>query len=178
MTDSPRAAPPSLALGVIGNGSVAALIDAQARIVWGCLPRFDADASFCALLSPQAEGGDWAIELEDFDHAEQHYLPNTAVLVTRLFDRHGGAIEIVDFAPRHRSHGRIYHPVMLARRVSPLSGSPRIRVRLRPLCDYGARAAATTSGSNHIRYLLSDVVQRLTCDVAAPFIASGARVAR
>ena len=170
MTDSPRAAPPSLALGVIGNGSVAALIDAQARIVWGCLPRFDADASFCALLSPQAEGGDWAIELEDFDHAEQHYLPNTAVLVTRLFDRHGGAIEIVDFAPRHRSHGRIYHPVMLARRVSPLSGSPRIRVRLRPLCDYGARAAATTSGSNHIRYLLSDVVQRLTCDVAAPFI--------
>ena len=159
MTDSPRAAPPSLALGVIGNGSVAALIDAQARIVWGCLPRFDADASFCALLSPQAEGGDWAIEL-----------PNTAVLVTRLFDRHGGAIEIVDFAPRHRSHGRIYHPVMLARRVSPLSGSPRIRVRLRPLCDYGARAAATTSGSNHIRYLLSDVVQRLTCDVAAPFI--------
>ena len=170
MTDSPRAPSPSLDLGVIGNGSVAALIDAQARIVWGCLPRFDADASFCALLSPQAEGGDWAIELEDFDHAEQHYLPNTAVLVTRLFDRHGGAIEVVDFAPRHRSHGRIYHPVMLARRVSPLSGSPRIRVRLRPLCDYGARAAATTSGSNHIRYLLSDVVQRLTCDVAAPFI--------
>ncbi|MEO7071503.1 MAG: glycoside hydrolase family 15 protein, partial [Rhodanobacter sp.] len=155
---------------VIGNGSVAALIDARARIVWACLPRFDANASFCALLSPNVEGGDWAIELEDLDHAEQNYLPNTAVLVTRLFDRHGGAIEIVDFSPRHRSHGRIYHPVMLARRVSPISGSPRIRVRLRPLCDYGAHRAPTTSGSNHIRYLLSDVVQRLTCDVATPFI--------
>ncbi|HEY8682204.1 MAG TPA: glycoside hydrolase family 15 protein, partial [Rhodanobacter sp.] len=160
----------SLELGVIGNGSVAALIDPYGRIVWCCLPRFDADASFCALLSPRIDGGDWAIELEDFERSEQHYLPNTAVLVTRLHDRHGGAIEIVDFAPRHRSNGRLYHPVMLARRVSPLSGSPRIRVRLRPLCEYGARSAATTSGSNHIRFLLSDVVQRLTSDVATPLI--------
>ena len=162
--------PASLELGVIGNGSIAALVDQRARIVWCCLPRFDADASFCALLSPQLDGGDWAIELEDFDHAEQNYLPNTAVLVTRLFDRHGGTVEIVDFAPRHRARGRMYHPVLLARRVSPTSGSPRIRVRLRPLCDYGARKPETTSGSNHIRYLLGDVVQRLTSDVAAPLI--------
>jgi GH15 family glucan-1,4-alpha-glucosidase len=173
MSDSTPAAgkhATSLELGVVGNGSIAALIDRHARIVWCCLPRFDADASFCALLSPQPGGGDWAIELEDFDHAEQAYLPNTAVLVTRLFDHHGGAVEIVDFAPRHRSRGRMYHPVLLARRVSPISGSPRIRVRLRPLCDYGARKAETTSGSNHIRYLLSDVVQRLTSDVATPLI--------
>src|SRR6185312_5072073 len=160
----------SLDLGVVGNGSVAALIDAQARIVWCCLPRFDADASFCALLSPRLPGGDWCIELEDFDHAEQSYLPNTAVLVTRMFDRHGGGIEVVDFAPRYRSHGRVYHPVLLARRVSPICGSPRVRVRLRPLCDYGARTPEKTSGSNHIRYLLSGVVQRLTSDVAVPLI--------
>jgi GH15 family glucan-1,4-alpha-glucosidase len=160
----------SLELGVIGNGSIAALIDPLGSIVWCCLPRFDADASFCKLLSPKIGGGEWAIELEDFERAEQEYLPNTAVLVTRLFDAHGGAIEIVDFAPRHRSHGRVYHPVMLARKVSPLSGSPRIRIKLQPLCDYGASPAATTSGSNHIRYMLSEVVQRLTSDVATPLI--------
>ena len=50
--------PASLELGVIGNGSIAALVDQRARIVWCCLPRFDADASFCALLSPQLDGGD------------------------------------------------------------------------------------------------------------------------
>jgi len=174
MPQSPEATlPASLELGVIGNGSVAALIDSHARIVWCCLPRFDDDASLCALLSPATEGGDWSIELEDLDHAEQYYLQNTAVLVTRLFSRHGDAVEIIDFAPRHRSNGRFYHPVMLARRVSPISGSPRIRVRLRPLCDYGAHAAPTTSGSNHIRYLLSSVVQRLTSDVATPMIERG-----
>ncbi len=163
----------NLELGVIGNGSIAALIDQRARIVWCCLPRFDADASFCALLSPKNGGGDWAIELEDFEHSEQHYLPNTAVLVTRMYDHHGGVIEVIDFAPRHNLNGRLYHPVTLARRVNPLSGSPRIRVIMRPLCDYGASAPTTTSGSNHIRYLLSDTVQRLTSDVSTPMIERG-----
>ncbi|MHA6205316.1 glycoside hydrolase family 15 protein [Dyella soli] len=163
----------SLALGVIGNCSVAVLIDQRGRIVWGCLPRFDGDASFCALLSPHREGGDWTIELEDCERAEQHYMPNTAVLVTRLYDRHGAGVEIVDFVPRYRSKGRFYHPVLIARRVRPIGGAPRIRVLLRPLCDYGAQAPQTTSGSNHIRYLLSGVVQRLTSDVAVPMIERG-----
>src|SRR5574337_270737 len=59
---------------------------------------------------------------------------------------------------------------MLVRRAAPISGSPRIRILMRPLCDYGARTAQTTAGSNHIRYLLSDVVQRLTSNVGTPLI--------
>ena len=168
-----RANPQTLALGVIGNGSIAALIDGMARIVWCCLPRFDSDASFCALLSPTCEGGDWIVELEHLERAEQEYLPNTAVLVTRLYDRHDNAIEITDFAPRYRTRGRFYHPVMLARRIRPIQGNPRIRILLRPLCEYGSRQPETTSGSNHLRFLLSDVVQRLTTDVAVPLIERG-----
>jgi GH15 family glucan-1,4-alpha-glucosidase len=169
--EAPRNA--GLELGVIGNGSIAALIDSRARVVWCCIPRFDADATFCALLSPRQGGGDWTIELQDCERAEQQYLPNTAVLVTRLYDRHGGAVEITDFAPRHRAYGRFYHPVMLVRQVRPLAGAPRIRVLMRPLCEYGARAPQTTSGSNHVRYLLDGTVQRLTCDVAVPLVERG-----
>jgi GH15 family glucan-1,4-alpha-glucosidase len=155
----------SLELGLIGNGGVAALVDARARVSWCCIPAFDGDPAFCALLSPKAGGGDYAIELEDFESAEQDYIKNTAVLRTVLHDSHGGAVEITDFMPRWRQHGRFYRPVMLVRRVRPLAGRPRIRILLRPLTDYGAGVPGQTWGSNHIRYLLPDFTLRLTSDV-------------
>jgi GH15 family glucan-1,4-alpha-glucosidase len=163
--------PSSLDLGLIGNGSVAALVDARARIVWTCVPAFDGDPVFCALLSPRGhEGGDWTVELEDFAYSEQHYITNTAMLRTVLCDTHGGAVEIVDFAPRWFQNDRFYRPVMLMRRLRPLSGSPRIRVRLRPLCSYGAHKPETTWGSNHIRYLVPDFTLRLTSDLPVRLI--------
>jgi len=46
----------SLDLAVIGNSSVAALIDSRARIVFASMPRLDSDPVFCSLL----RGGDAA----------------------------------------------------------------------------------------------------------------------
>ena len=43
-------APASLAMGVIGNCAFSALIDLHGRLVWCCLPRFDGDPVFHALL--------------------------------------------------------------------------------------------------------------------------------
>ena len=155
----------SLDLGLIGNGSVAALVDTLGRIVWGCVPSFDGDPTFCALLSPSRhEGGDFSIELEDVVSARQQYVANTAVLRTVLCDREGGAIEITDLAPRWQQYERFYRPVMLIRRVRRLAGSPRIRIRLRPLAAYGEQAPETTWGSNHIRYLVPGFTLRLTSD--------------
>lgn len=163
----------SLDLGVVGNGSVAALVDAQARVVWGCFPAFDGDPAFCALLSPKREGGEFTIALEDFARSEQQYVDNTAILRTVLHDAHGGAVEVVDFAPRWRQHDRFYRPVMLVRRIRPLSGAPRIRVQLRPLGEWGAQLPETTSGSNHIRYLLPGHVLRATSDIPVRLLRDG-----
>ena len=156
----------SLDLGVIGNGTFGALIDAEGSVVWCCLPAFDGDPAFCSLLSPKRPGGAWAIELEEQTHTEQRYLPNTAILITVLHDRHGGALEITDFAPRWRHYDRLYRPVGLFRRVRPLSGSPRIRVRLQPLAEWGAHEPERTWGSNHMRWLLPGHVLRLTTDLS------------
>ncbi|MCL7713327.1 glycoside hydrolase family 15 protein [Stenotrophomonas mori] len=162
---------PNLDLGVVGNGSFGALIDRQARVVWSCLPAFDGDPAFCALLSPRTqEGGDFAIELEDYADSEQHYLTNTAILRTVLRDQHGGAVEVLDFAPRWRRNGRFYRPPSLIRRIRPLAGNPRIRVLARPLADWGARTPETTWGSNHLRWLLPGFTLRLTTDVPVRFI--------
>ncbi|UNK41831.1 glycoside hydrolase family 15 protein [Luteimonas sp. S4-F44] len=163
----------TLDLGLVGNGSFGALFDTKARLVWSCLPAFDGDPAFCALLSPKAGHGDWSIELDDFARSEQAYIENTAILRTVLHDRHGASIEILDFAPRWRQHGRFYRPVMITRRVRLLSGSPRIRILLRPLADWGARTPEYTWGSNHMRFLLQDFALRATTDMPIRLLREG-----
>jgi GH15 family glucan-1,4-alpha-glucosidase len=166
MTNPPRSAGmTSLDLALIGNSSIAALIDAHGAIVWSCMPRFDSDAVFCSLLREgqiDEDFGFFAIELAGFDHAEQAYVEHTAIVETRLYDRHGGAVEIIDFAPRFQQYGRMFCPMTLVRQVRPLSGSPHIQIKLRPACDYGSRRPSVTSGSSHVRYVMPGLVLRVT----------------
>ncbi|MGE5758463.1 MAG: glycoside hydrolase family 15 protein [Sideroxydans sp.] len=151
---------------MIGNCTIGALVDARANIVWGCFPRFDGDPMFCSLLRETDDYGFFAVELADCERTEQHYLENTAVLVTQLYDRHGGAIEVTDFAPRFGQYGRRFRPMMLVRRIRRLAGSPRITLRLRPACDDGAGRPEVTWGSNHIRYVAPTIALRLTTDAS------------
>ena len=168
-----RQAPaPSLNLGMIGNCAYSALVDARGGIVWCCLPRFDGDPVFNALLDPSENGSFWAIELEDFDRSEQHYEPNTAILRTRLYDKQGQGIELVDFAPRFINRGRTFRPLTLVRRLSVLGGSPRIRVLLRPRFDWGRHAPQITQGSTHIRYVGPGNALRLNSDAPLSYILS------
>ncbi len=156
----------NLDLALIGNCTIGALVDARANITWGCFPRFDGDPVFCALLKEPDDCGFFSVELADCERTEQHYLENTAILVTRLYDRHGGAVEITDFAPRFGQHGRTFRPMMLVRRIRRLDGSPRLIIRLRPACDDGAARPGMTWGSNHIRYVAPALTLRLTTDAS------------
>lgn len=159
-----------LNLALIGNCTIGALVDEQANIVWCCFPRFDGDPTFCALVQPAPTKGYFALELADFYKAEQHYLKNTAILVTRLHDQDGGCIEVVDFAPRFGQYGRMFRPVMLVRRVQRISGNPRLTIRLRPSCDQGAGDPSLTWGSHHIRYVMPKLTLRLTTNASVTAI--------
>jgi GH15 family glucan-1,4-alpha-glucosidase len=163
---------PSLNLGVIGNCAYSALIDPAARLVWCCLPRFDGDPVFNALLDPSENGSLWAFELEDFARSEQQYEPNTAVLRTRLWDSRGQGIEVTDFAPRFWSRGRMFRPLTMVRRVKVLQGSPRMRVLLRPRFDWGRQRPVITQGSTHIRYVGGGVTLRVNSDAPLSYILS------
>jgi GH15 family glucan-1,4-alpha-glucosidase len=156
----------NLDLALIGNCTIGALIDARATITWGCFPRFDGDPVFCALLKDSDDYGFFAVELADCERTEQHYLENTAILVTRLYDCHGGGVEVTDFAPRFGQYGRMFRPMMLVRRIRRLGGSPRLILRLRPACDNGAARPSVTWGSNHIRYAAPAFTLRLTTDAS------------
>ncbi|OPY13092.1 MAG: Trehalase [Syntrophus sp. PtaB.Bin001] len=75
-------------------------------------------------------------------------------------------IEITDFAPRFRQHGRMFTPMMLIRQIRRLQGTPFIRLCVRPTYDYGREACEITYGSNHIRYVSPDWVLRLTTEAS------------
>jgi GH15 family glucan-1,4-alpha-glucosidase len=155
--------------GVIGNCQVAALIDEQARFVWACLPRPDGDPVFSALL--QKEGGEsptgvFAVDMVDLTRSEQSYLRNSAIIETRLYDSHGGVVRIVDFAPRFRTRGRVFRPMMFVRSVEPVAGRPTLRLRLRPTSGFGERAPPGIAGSHHIRFDADGLHYRMTTDAS------------
>lgn len=154
----------SLDLGVVGNCIVGALVDRNARIVWWCLPRLDGDPVFCNLLSGDEETGFTDVAMDRIVASEQAYIPNTAILQTTLTDQTGASIRITDFVPRFRQYDRIFRPGMLFRRIEPVSGLARIRIRIRPRFNYGAVAPTRTVGSNHIRYVAPDNTLRVTTD--------------
>jgi len=162
-----------LNLGIIGNCQISALIDDKATIVWSCLPQLDADPTFCQLLRADSESGlpgYFAVEILDYARSQQEYLDNTAILITTLYDSNGGAVRVTDFAPRYEYVGRMFKAMMILRRIEPLQGSPRIRIRLEPARNYGAEACDFTHGSNHIRYTCSDVTCRLTTNASLTHI--------
>lgn len=163
---------PNLDLGLIGNSSIGALIDRSGRYVWCCLPRFDSPPVFHALLGKETapKSGTFAIEIEDFSHSEQHYVPNTAILKTRLYDTKGRGIEITDFAPRFIERGRTFRPQAMLRRVRPLNGAVKITVILAPVSNWDKSRAQLTHGSNHIRYVLEHHVIRLTTDAPIDYV--------
>ncbi|MEJ2458692.1 MAG: glycoside hydrolase family 15 protein [Novosphingobium sp.] len=162
----------SLELWPIGNCQVSGLIDERGAIVWGCVPRVDGDPAFCALMRGEdgQDAGTWRFELENQASISQHYLRNTPILVTRLEDASGGAVDIYDFCPRFVRAGRTYRPVAYARIVRPVCGSPRIRTVLTPMSGYGTELAQITHGSNHIRYLVERNTLRLTTDAPVGYV--------
>ena len=154
----------SLDLALVGNGAIGALIDAQGTVVWCSFPRFDGDPVFGSLLADDSQrerAGIFAIELVGTVRIEQHYKPDTPILITRCYDKKGGGIEITDFCPRYEDEGNHFYPTLLVRQVRPIGGKASIIVRVTPAADYGCTARQHALGPNQISYA-GDQALRLT----------------
>ncbi len=161
-----------LDLAVIGNCSIASIVNPVGRHVWFCFPRLDGDPLFSALVDgTDPDSGFMDVTLAKQARAEQRYLHNTAVLETVLTDESGAGIRITDFAPRFRRFGRVFRPPMLVRRIEPIGGNPRIKVRIRPHFGYGAERPERRTGSNHLRFVASGMSIRATTDLAVSYLA-------
>ena len=84
--------------GFIGNMISGALVGRDGSIDWLCLPRFDSDACFAALLGT-AENGRWLIAPQGgTKRTRRRYRPGTAILET-TFETDEGVVELIDFMP-------------------------------------------------------------------------------
>src|SRR5262249_18420600 len=75
--------PPLADLGMIGDGATAALVGLDGSVRWMCVPAFDSEPLFGALLDHE-RGGEFIVAPERIVEARQRYEPGTAVLITEL----------------------------------------------------------------------------------------------
>ncbi|HET7134721.1 MAG TPA: glycoside hydrolase family 15 protein, partial [Casimicrobiaceae bacterium] len=83
---------------LIGNTRTAALVGKDGSIDWMCVPHFDSNACFAALLGDQGNGH-WQIgPAHDVAAVRRAYRKGTLILETD-FETTEGAIRIIDFMP-------------------------------------------------------------------------------
>ena len=160
----------NLELGIIGNGTVAALIDENAAMVWLCMPRLDGDPIFNTLVGG---GGAFRVALSGLTKSSQAYERNTAIIETILEAEDGSAIKITDFSPRFVDRGRMFRPASVVRRIEPLRGMPVIAVELNAQANRGATSITPRRGISHLRFVDEDAGFRVTTDAPLSYVTEG-----
>jgi GH15 family glucan-1,4-alpha-glucosidase len=144
-------------------------INQVADVVWLCWPQFDSSFIFGSLMDDE-KGGEFSIRPEDGNFTNsQSYIENSNVLVT-TFEYGEGKFRVIDYAPRFYQYERNYKPLMLIRKIEPLSGSPRVKVKCKPVGRYGELVPEIYQGSSHIRYMGLEQQVRLTTNIPLNFI--------
>jgi GH15 family glucan-1,4-alpha-glucosidase len=115
---------------LIGDTLTAALVSRDGSIDWLCLPRFDSNACFAALLGTP-EHGRWLIApTSHIRSITRRYRPGTLILETD-YDTDEGAVTILDFMPLRRREADV------VRIVVGRGGQVRMRMELIVRFDYG-----------------------------------------
>jgi len=114
---------------LIGDCQTAALVGRDGSLDWLCLPRFDSDACFAALLG-NAENGRWQLAPVAKAKVRRRYRPRTLILETE-FETDTGTATLIDFMPLRKGHPEIIRMVRCDR------GSVRMCMDLVIRFDYG-----------------------------------------
>jgi GH15 family glucan-1,4-alpha-glucosidase len=115
---------------LIGDLQTAALVGRDGSIDWCCLPRFDSDACFAALLGGP-EHGRWSLEpAADVRRIYRRYRAESLVLESTIVTA-GGSMRVTDFMPPRRESPNI------VRIVEGLTGRVTVRSELLVRPDFG-----------------------------------------
>lgn len=155
--------------GIVGNCAFMAHIQEDTNIGWMCWPRFDSSFIFGNLVAGE-KGGEFSIKPEHgIKFSTQYYLENTNILCTDIASS-DGRYRVTDFAPRFFQFDRHFKPLMLIRKIEPLEGMPRVKVKCSPVGDYGKIQPHHYQGSNHIEFLGLGKHVRLTTNIPLSYV--------
>jgi len=124
--------------GIIGDCETVALVGRNGSIDWACLPRFDSDACFAALLG-KPENGRWLLApVSAVKKTTRRYRDHTLILETR-FDTADGSVTVIDFMRPRSGHSFSLSggDADLIRIVRGESGQVRMGMELTIRFDYG-----------------------------------------
>jgi len=115
---------------LIGDCETGALVGRNGSIDWLCLPRFDSDSCFAALLG-KPENGRWIIAPEQRAQVSRQYRRDTLILET-VFTTRDGRVLLIDFMP---PRGKAADVVRI---VIGIEGRVHMRSELIIRFDYGS----------------------------------------
>jgi len=130
--------PPIADHGLIGDLQTAALVTTGGVIDFFCCPRFDSPSIFASLLDAERGGYCSVTPMDEQCVSRQLYLPDTAILVTRLMAP-SGVGEVIDFMPiEDPKTARAHHQIV--RLVRVVRGEMGFEIHCAPRFDYGRRS--------------------------------------
>lgn len=133
--------------GLIGNLKTAALISVYGAIDFMCLPDFDSNTVFGALLD-QEKGGYFSIkpQIDDLRY-RQLYLTDTAILVTRFFSGEGTG-DLTDLMVIDEKEGRL----KLLRKVTTVRGNITYKLECKPRFNNAAGKHSAKVEKNRVSF--------------------------
>ena len=119
---------------LIGDCETAALVGRDGSIDWLCLPRFDSDSCFAAILG-SSENGHWMIAPQASAQVSRKYRDSTLILET-TFETSEGVVCLIDFMPLKGMTSEVRTSSVI-RIVVGISGRVQLKSELIMRFDYG-----------------------------------------
>lgn len=158
--------------GMIGDSRSAALVSSRGSIDWCCLPCFDSDSVFSAILDAE-KGGSFSLAPVGEFRSQQSYLPDTNVLEL-IFETGSGRARLLDsfsVTSEARKRNRLMPDHEILRILEGLEGEVRIRMDYSPRPGFGSkRAMLTRRGGLGIACDLGEEIYNLHSDLDAESI--------
>ncbi len=150
--------------GMIASNRTAALVALDGTIDWACLPNFDSDPIFSALLD-KSKGGYIIIKPNEESGVtcNQHYLEQTNILVTEFYKGGKVLFRLTDFIPTSE-YGTINFPE-IHRYLEAPSVDVVVKVKVRPSFDYDRTKTIVTKEGHGFSFTGKGDIITLSCDL-------------